>query len=360
MKPFSYAVVGTGWRSGVFLKLARLLPGTLRITSVVSRTAERGAEVEAEWGVPTDRTLAAAVARERPDFVVISVPRTVAPGVAREAVGLGLPVLCETPPALDVDGMLSLWSSVGASGLVQVAEQYLLLPGHAARLALIRDGALGTVSNVQVSSTHQYHAVSIIRHMLGAGFADAEVTARRSTFPLADPMHRSGWSDDVTPKRMGNTLAQFDFGDDRTGLYDFTDNQWHNPLRGSRIVVRGSTGELVDDHLVQLRDPRTVVESDLVRRQTGLDMNLEGFDLDHISLGGAVLFRNPWQGARLADDEIAVASLLERTGAWARDGAPPPYPLAEACQDHLLALAVEESLVAGATVRTARRPWAEG
>ena len=102
------------------------------------------------------------------------------------------------------------------------------------------------------------------------------------------------------------TLATLDFGG-RMGLYDFTDNQWWNPLRTRRIVVRGSNGELVDDHVVRLVDPATPVESQLVSRRTGIDLNLEGSDLDHISFDGRVVYRNPFVGARLSEDDIGVA-----------------------------------------------------
>lgn len=56
----------------------------------------------------------------------------------------------------------------------------------------------------------------------------------------------------------------------------------------------------------------------LVRRQTGYDLDLEGFETDHITLGPEVLFRNPYLGRRWSDEEIAVASLLDTTAAWAR------------------------------------------
>ena len=55
---------------------------------------------------------------------------------------------------------------------------------------------------------------------------------------------------------------------------------------------------------------------------------------------------------------LAVASLLETTGRWARGDGPEPYPLAEACQDHLLGLAIGESARTGADVRVTRQPWA--
>jgi hypothetical protein len=69
---------------------------------------------------------------------------------------------------------------------VQVAEQYLLMPAHAARLAAVRAGAIGSPTSVQVSSTHLYHAVSMIRGLLGVGFEPATVSARSFTAPLAD------------------------------------------------------------------------------------------------------------------------------------------------------------------------------
>jgi len=246
---------------------------------------------------------------------------------------------------------------VGSSGLVQVAEQYLMMPSHAARWAVARAGTIGTVTSVQVSSTHQYHAVSMIRHILSAGFADVDVTAREFSAPLADPLSREGWTGGTDPVPAVTTLALLDFGEGRSGLYDFTDNQWFNPLRGNRIVIRGTHGEIVDDRVTRLVDAVTAVESPLVRRQTGIDLNLEGFDLDHISHDGSVVYRNPYQGARLAEDDISVAAITERMAAWCRGEAPEPYSLADACQDHLVALAVEESARMGATVRTTSEAW---
>ena len=268
------------------------------------------------------------------------------PGAQRDPAGTG--------PA----GLRTLWSAVGASGLVQVAEQYPRYPGHAARRALVDSGVLGRIAQVQVSSTHSYHAMALIRGLLGVGTADATVTAHRTTAVLVDPMDRAGWTGDDDPREVAQTVAWLDFGDGRTGVYDFTDNQWHNPLRSRRIVVRGSTGELVDDTVLRLAAPRTVLTAPLVRRQTGIDLNLEGADLDHVSFEGRVRYRNRWQGSRLADDEIAVASLLADMTAFARGTGDPPYPLAAASQDHLLGLAVQESVSTGATVRTTRQPWA--
>ena len=83
------------------------------------------------------RTIKDAITGAPADFVVAAVPWSATPQVILEAVAADMPVLSETPPAADVPGLLELWSQVGGSGLVQVAEQYPLYPGHAARIQLI-------------------------------------------------------------------------------------------------------------------------------------------------------------------------------------------------------------------------------
>ncbi|GAA0986140.1 hypothetical protein GCM10009555_062890 [Acrocarpospora macrocephala] len=353
-----FGLVGSGWRSEFFVRLARQLPERLSVSGVVTRSAERGAEVESQWGVPAFRSIGDMLAAGRPEFVITSVPWPVNPVVIKELVEFGVPVLAETPPAADLDGLRDLWDAVGSSGLVQVAEQYLHMPGHAARLALVREGVIGEVTSVQVSSTHLYHAVSMIRHLLGAGFQEAAVSARSFTAPLANPLSRDGWTGDSTPKPASTTIATLEFTGGM-GLYDFTDNQWWNPLRARRIVIRGSLGEVVDDRVVRLADPRTPVESPLIRRQTGIDLNLEGFDLDHISFDGRVVYRNEWQGAHFSEDDLAVVSLLCQMTAWCRDEAAEPYPLADGCQDHQISLAIGESLRSGTPVTTTREAWAQ-
>src|SRR5690606_10736992 len=119
-----------------------------------------------------------------------------------------------------------------------------------------------------------------------------------------------------------------DFGGGRMGLYDFVDNQWWNPLLSRRIVVRGSLGEIHDDAVTRLTADGPVT-STIPYRRTGVDLNLEGNDVVNATFDGEVVYRNPWVGTRLSEDDIAVATLLEDVGLWARDDGPAPYPLAD-------------------------------
>ena len=231
------------------------------------------------------------------------------------------------------------------------------MPGHAARLVVVRSGAIGAPTAVEISSTHLYHSTSMMRSLLDVGMADAVVNARSFVARQVDPLTPEGWVEDPRPVPRCRTIATLDFGDGRMGLYDFVENQWWNPLLARRIVVRGERGEIVDDAVTHLTDEGVVV-SPISYRRTGIDMNLEGNDLVSVSFEGRMVYRNPWVGSRLSEDDIAVASLLEETGRWARSEGPAPYPLAEACQDHLLALAIEESARTGADVRVPQDVWA--
>ena len=355
----TFGIVGGGWRSHLLLRLADAAPGRLNAAGVVTRTADAGERVTAGWGVPTYRTIDELLKAEDVDYVVAAVSWPAMPGVIRDLVAAGMAVLAETPPAPDLDRMRSLWGDVAGSGLVQVAEQYLLMPGHAARHTVIQDGVIGQATSVEISSTHLYHAVSLIRGLLGVGMDDVVVNARDFRAPLVDPLTFDGWDLQAVPEPRTTTIATLDFGD-RMGLYNFVENQWWNPLRTRRIVVRGSRGELVDNTVVRLVDPTSPVESSLVYRRTGVDMNLEGSELVHVSFDGRVVYRNPWLGTRLSEDDIAVASMLEAEGAWVRGEGPEPYPLAQACQDHAIGLAIQESARTGAEVHVAKNVWAWG
>lgn len=345
----TFAVVGAGWRAEFFWRLAAALP-ELECLGVVVRTPR-------DLPVPTYPSLAECVRAARPDFLITSVPWPVTPEVILDAVERGLPVLAETPPAPDLDGLRGLWQRVGGSGLVQVAEQYLLVPAHAARLALVRCGTIGTPTQVQVSSTHQYHAVAMMRAFLDVGRGPVTVRANQFSAPLVDPLSRGGWTDDETPTAAQTLIATIDFGEGRSGLYDFTSNQWHNQLRFRRLLVRGSRGELRDDDVIRLTEPRTIVTSPIVRYQSGYDLDLDGFDTQHLTFGDHVLYRNPYAGHRWMDEEIAIATLLDKMGTWVRGDGPPPYPLADGIHDHRVALAIEEALATDTPVRTTPEPW---
>ena len=359
--PLPFAMVGHGWRADFFLRVAAALPGLLRCTGVVTRGERAGAEVERRWALPTHRSIEAMLAAGAPLAVVTSLPWAATPVVVRELVARGVAVLAETPPAPDVEGLRTLWADVGESGLVQVAEQNPFLPLLVALGRLVDDGVLGTPTSAWVSSTHGYHAVAVLRRLLRAGGEPVTVRASAVEAPLVQGPDRTGRP--VSPAEVPalHTVASLQFSrptGPALGAYDFTAGQWWHPLRRRHAVVRGSRGEVVGTSVIWAGEDGRPLEAPLVRRQTGMDGDLEGADLDTFTCAGRTLYVNPYRGTRFSDEEIAVAHLLERTLRWRRGEADPPYPLAEGCQDQMLSLAIGEAAATGMPVTTRIEAWA--
>ena len=290
--------------------------------------------------------------------MIPAVPWPEMPTAIASLVARGFHVLAETPPAPDLDGLRALWSEVGDTGLVQVAEQYTLMPAHAASLAArARRRHRRRRRPSRSRSTHLYHAVSLIRHLLGVGFEEATVSAREFTAPLVDPLTPAGWTDDPTPKPATTTLATLDFGG-RSGLYDFTDNQWWNPLRSRRIVIRGSLGEIVDDRVDPdgrsdaLRSSRRSYVAAAASTSTSRATTSSTSALTVASSIGIPL--RAIGSPRTTSPSLRSSRQRAR---WARDEGPPPYPLAEGLQDHRISLAIGESASTGQDVVATRQAW---
>ncbi len=57
-------------------------------------------------------------------------------------------------------------------------------------------------------------------------------------------------------------------------------------------------------------------------------------------------YRNPFIPGRISDDEIAIATCLDAMATYLKTGQG-YYGLAEACQDHYLALLIDQALRTG-------------
>lgn len=170
--------------------------------------------------------------------------------------------------------------------------------------------------------------MGLLRALLGLGGESVRVVAVRGGGPLLEGPDRGGWPENPRIRDTAQTTAILE-ASGRTGVYDFTDGQWFDPLRRRQVVFRGSHGEMVG-HDVTWATDGTPLSTPIGRRHTGVDGNFEGADLDTLTWAGRVLYRNPYRGARLSDEEIAIATCLDATARWRRQQAPHPYPLADA------------------------------
>ena len=330
-----FVQVGLGYRSQAFRRVLNDLGGFECVGVVLRRVRTASVAVYTDLGQCLEEV--------RPDLVIGITGPSATPGIIETAVDKGIPVLVETPPAATERDLDRLHGYCDCD-LVQVAEQYPYMPGQAARLQAVRRGLIGEISQVQVSSTQTYHAMALIRAYLGIGPTDALVRAHRFSGPLVDPLTRAGWTSDPNPRRADMVLASVDFGSDKSGIYDFTDNQTRNLLRTRRLLVRGSHGEISGDQMVRLADHNLITTTYLNRRQTGHDLDLNGYCTYQITLGDQVLWTNPWPQTRWNDDEVAVAEVLTRMAAHIEGTGPGPYPLSEAIYDARLGLAIDTAI----------------
>jgi predicted dehydrogenase len=354
-QPVKFGIVGAGWRSEFFLRIARALPERFAVSGMVVRNKEKALRVEEAWHLPTYPDITALTKAGELDFVVASVSRTAAPEVVGDLIGHGVAVLLETPPAAGVDDLIKLYEKVGSEGRVQVAEQYQYQPMHAAQLALVRSGRIGTPYSARISVAHGYHAISLMRLFLDAGFVPAVIRGVTTRHPVAASVGRDGI---IPPGQVTETesLATIQLGS-RLGIYDFSSEQYFSRIRTGGVTVRGDRGELRGRRVSYLGGGEEPVVSYLQRDEVGRGTNLEGLGLRSITFNGDACYTNPFGLVALPDEEIAIATCLAKMGEYVTSGAE-CYSLRDACEDQYLALGLEEALQSGRAVETSKQVWA--
>ncbi|WP_203568458.1 Gfo/Idh/MocA family protein [Aestuariimicrobium ganziense] len=350
-------VLGTGWRAEYFLRIASLLPERFTVAGILTRSEESAERAAARWAVPTTTDWDEFVGQAEYDWVVVSVPWDAAPVLTRRFVERGTPVLCETPPAPDLDGLRQLWADLGPDAPVQVAEQYVHQPHHAARIAVARSGLLGRIGHATFSSAHGYHGVSLLRAALGVGFDPVSVTAMNFDDPVLKVRGRDDWPDEIESAVALRVIATLRWGD-RIGIHDFNGEQYTSPIRRRHVHLTGERGELFDDEVVHVVGPGQVAHGRLHREQAGVDGDLEGHFLRSITLGERVVYRSEFGRARLNDDELAVARVMAGMDEFVRTGTP-IYPLADACHDHYLNELMDRARKGGGKVVSEPQPWGD-
>ena len=190
MKPIRYAVIGSGWRAEFYARIAQKLPDQFNLCMLLCRTEEKAARLRQELAVPTS-TREEDVISSRPDFLVSAVSKVNMTDTVIYWMKKGFPVLSETPAGLDFSRLEELWALTQKSGCrMQVAEQYWLYPSWDAKIRLLQSGILGDPVSVHLSAMHDYHAASMIRHLLGTGLEEVQLTGKTFSLPVTDTRTR--------------------------------------------------------------------------------------------------------------------------------------------------------------------------
>lgn len=350
-----FVLVGYGWRADFYFRIVEALKDQFEISAAVLRTKERAEEVSIKYGVFATSNLEEAL-KTNPDFVVLCIPRNITKEYLVKLMKKDIPILCETPPAKNIDELNEVWEvKEKYHGRVQVVEQYFLQPLYAAWLNVIKKGVIGEVSNITLSAMHGYHGVSIIRKMLNIKYENCKVYGKKYEFNVTKTNDRSGLDRSGNIIKDNRILVTLEFENGKIGFYDFSEEQYFSLIRTRRLNIQGERGEINDLTVGYLNYNNIGVKEELKRLDYGV-YNISNWSHQGIMLGSEFVYENPFQFARLNDDEIAIADCLNRMKHFVDTGEE-FYPLKEALQDTYISFLMEEAVACGKVLETRQQAW---
>lgn len=357
MSIIRFGVIGAGWRSLFFVRIANAFPERFNCVGVVVRNEEKRWAFHQAWGVPTFASLAELLDAQPVGFIVVSVNEN--HKVIMDVVKQGVPCLSETPPARDEDALVRLYELVHeVNGKVQIAEQYHLRPHHQAQMSVLNSGKIGEVSQVQSSVAHGYHGVSMLRRFLKINFENVVIKSTTFTSPFIKGPDRSGVPKKEEVIDSEQLISWLHFENNKFGIFDFSSDQYRAWIRTERLLIRGERGEILNNQVRYLKsfDDPMAFQMERVAHGQEADMKPPGF-IGYRG-GGEWLYRNPFSHTILMDDEIAVAHCLEKMHTFVNTGQS-FYSMAEASQDTYLGILCERASSGGKVVESETQIWAK-
>lgn len=351
MGKIRYAIIGSGWRSLYYIRIAQALPEQFEITGMLVRSPEKVERFTKEYGifVTMDRDELLAT---KPDFVVVAVNRASNKEICVELMKAGVPVFAETPPADTLEDLNEIWNvKQEYNGKILVAEQYFLYPTYDAKLKIAKEGYLGEIQNVTLSALHEYHGMSIIRLFLNAGFSNVRITAKKYTYPIAVTQNRAGVLQKGDVADANRIRAELEFENGTVGFYDFCGVQYHTYVRSRQLNVQGVRGEIDNDTVYYLSEENDPLIEKLTPANDGIRPGIES-----IAFAGEAVYRNPFHTNVMPEDETAIARLLIGMKEYL-EGGEEIYPFADAMQDAYLAVLLKEAWNTGETVTSSYQAW---
>lgn len=329
-KPVSFIIVGSGWRSLFFARIAGKYPEQFCLKYMLCRTQEKAQKMQQEYGIPTT-TSAELCEQEKPDFVVIAVSRNQLLAETKKWSRKGYPVLCETPAVTSLEELNALRQLVQEGAKIQIAEQYHRYPIMAAGLKAVADGRLDEPYAVHLSVAHDYHGISLIRRMLApknpAGLRLKSLLAEQYRFPVRETDSRYGAITDGSINEKVRTVITMEFADGKVAFYDFGGVQYHSFIRSRHVNVQGRDGEWNDTMLRYIGEDYLPVAENLT---AWLDPKYAPLVTDEL-----LRQSKNWNPSLVLDseqDEYAIATMMYDMAEYA-EGGKEVYPMEEVFLD---------------------------
>lgn len=358
MGKIAFGIVGGGWRAQFFLRAAREINDIFEVKVVVEPNESTAEKLRKEWNVSVISNMdSLEIYRDSVEFFVLCLRPDILPDAVKELTDKGYYILTETFCAGTVEELCGYFRSINKPELIQIAEQYWLRPAHQARLKKIAEGLIGKVTQAQISIGHGYHGISLLRKYLGVTYESCKIKAWCFDNNIVKGPGRAGYPDKEEIISDNQITAVFEF-EDKWGIFDFTEEQYFSEIRGNRILVRGERGEVDDRYIRYLKDFRTPVIMPMIRIDSGLDGSMGVPGNEVVMFGEEWAYQSPFGVRRLSDDEIAIASILQKMHEYVSCGKV-FYSFNEGCQDQYLDILMKKSIESGETIETEVQAWQE-
>lgn len=315
-----FAIIGSGYRSLFYVRIAKALPEQFEMVGMLCRTQEKANLMAKDYDIITTCSMQEIIDK-KPDFVVSAVNKAGMCDNCIKWLELGIPVLSETPAALDTDSLTRLWQLHSKGAKLQVAEQYFCYPELEKLIAIVNSGIIGETVSVNISAMHDYHAMSMLRQLLGIGISDVSIYGKTFNLPVAETKTRyeTLTTGRVVDKPQSHLIMEFDNG--KVAFYDFNSEQYRSPIRKSYIIVRGTRGEI--DFRYGSANVYYLDENNLGQEK-------------HISFEECSVING------LGQDETAIAKMMTGMKNYV-DGGEQIYPVEYALEDAYVALLMQQA-----------------
>lgn len=366
MKKHRFIIVGSGWRSLCYVRIAKALPDVFELGAMLCRTEEKAERMARENDIYTTTSIEECKAM-KPDFVVVVVNKTSIADVSKEWMGYGFTVLCETPAALDTSTLNELWEIHNSGGKLVVAEQYIYDPMYDTQLKILKKGLIGEPSFLHISLAHEYHGASLMRAYLQMDAATPfTVSAKTYQFPTVETMSRYEKFTDgrITDKKR--TVGTFEFDNGKVAVYEFDSEQYRSPIRNHYIKLQGVRGEMKDNCFYWLDEANEPQKGMLVPEEKCFTRNSDNPNLQHVCECEEIRFRQdgkpdelvyeaPFGQRGMSKGETAVALLMKQAAEYDRKNG--EQALRETLQDAYMAILMKSATETGEVISSEVQSW---
>jgi choline dehydrogenase-like flavoprotein/predicted dehydrogenase len=325
-------LVGIGDRvRRIYLPILGTLDREYEVVGFAARNPEKANDFAKQKSLTRFDSAAHLVAAEKPDLLIVAVNGI--DQVLPSLLDLGTPLLVETPFCWSLHHGRKSLARIKKSGfLLSVAEQTPYLPVEQLKRQLLAHGVLGAlVSAHNDFAVYDYHGIAALRAYLGSEQRPRTVSAVR----VAHPILRDGAisSDEWT-------LGTVTCADGTTLVHHYANQYFVSPHYEHKMLrLYGTSGSIAGDVATfAARDGRIMREP--IRRET------QGGALLRLSVTtplGEISWRNPFSDCAFNDEQIAVATLLQRQRNAVLFGGAPAYSADDGYQDMEMLTAMRHS-----------------